>query len=247
MLSDLINENYKKLNDMDLYSLKYIMKNSQKIEKMNIEQLAIQCSTSKSSILRLTQKLGFSGYSEFKNYLKWKNQNPTADYHDLYSELKADFENTCLHLENSNQLESVVKLIKNSDQVFVYGTGQAQRYCAMELQRLFMQVNKYIYYVGASDEFRLVAKGLEKGSVVIILSLSGDIKKIRDVVQIMKLRDIKLISITNFQNNELAALADYRLYAVSSPIQIEKKLIHNSFANFFVVTEYLFREYLKKI
>ena len=34
MLSDLINENYKKLNDMDLYSLKYIMKNSQKIEKM---------------------------------------------------------------------------------------------------------------------------------------------------------------------------------------------------------------------
>ena len=71
MLSDLINENYKKLNDADLYSLKRIETIGKDIEKMNIEQVASHCDTSKSSILRLTQKLGFSGYSEFKNYIKW--------------------------------------------------------------------------------------------------------------------------------------------------------------------------------
>ena len=245
MLSDLINKNYKKLNDADLYSLKCITKSGRQIEKMNIEQLAAQCNTSKSSILRLTQKLGFSGLSEFKNYIKWKNQNPAADYKDLYAELKKDFENTYIQLEASNQLAAAAGLIRDSGQVLVYGTGQAQRHCAMELQRLFMQVNKYIYYVDASDEFRLLAKGLEKESTVIILSLSGNLNKVKDVVQMMKLRDIKLISLTNFQNNELAALADCRLYAVSAPVQIEENLIHNSFVNFLVVIECLFREYLK--
>lgn len=148
-------------------------------------------------------------------------------------------------MESSNQLEEIAKLIRDSNQVLVYGTGQAQRYCAMEFQRVFMQVNKYIYYVGASDEFRLLAKGLEKGSVVIIISLSGDLKKIKDIVQMMKLRDVKVISLTNFQNNELAALADHRLYAVSSDIPIGENLIHSSFVNFFVVIEYLFRKYLE--
>lgn len=75
MLSDLINENYKKLNDADLYSLKRIETIGKDIEKMNIEQVASHCDTSKSSILRLTQKLGFSGYSEFKNYINGKHLN----------------------------------------------------------------------------------------------------------------------------------------------------------------------------
>ena len=244
MLSDLINENYKKLNDADLYSLKRIETIGKDIEKMNIEQVASHCDTSKSSILRLTQKLGFSGYSEFKNYIKWKTPKSTAE-HLPYTDLKADFKNTCIHLESSNQLEEIAKLIRDSNQVLVYGTGQAQRYCAMEFQRVFMQVNKYIYYVGASDEFRLLAKGLEKGSVVIIISLIFFKSPDKDIVQMMKLRDVKVISLTNFQNNELAALADHRLYAVSSDIPIGENLIHSSFVNFFVVIEYLFRKYLE--
>ena len=142
-------------------------------------------------------------------------------------------------------MREIAQWIKDSNQVLVYGTGQAQRYCAMEFQRLFMQINKYVYYVGASDEFRLLAKGLKKGSTVIIISLSGDMKKIEDIVRMMKLKDIKIISLTNFHNNELAAIADYRLYAVSSEIPIGDNLIHNSFVDFFVVIEYLFREYLK--
>lgn len=244
MLLDLINKNYKALSDADLYSLKCIVEIGKGIEKMSIEQLASQCDTSKSSILRLTQKLGFSGYSEFKNYIKWESPKSVENV-ETYPDLKADFNNTCIHLENSNQLREIAQLIKDSNQVFVYGTGQAQRYCAMEFQRLFMQINKYIYYVGASDEFRLLAKGLEKGSTVIIISLSGDLNKIKDVVRMIKLKDVNIISLTNFHNNELSALADYRLYAVSSEISISENLIHNSFVNFLVVIEYLFREYLK--
>ena len=95
MLLDLINKNYKTLSDADLYSLKCIVEIGKGIEKMSIEQLASQCDTSKSSILRLTQKLGFSGYSEFKNYIKWESPKSVENV-ETYPDLKADFNNTCI-------------------------------------------------------------------------------------------------------------------------------------------------------
>ena len=47
------------------------------------------------------------------------------------------------------------------------------------------------------------------------------------------------------QQNKLSTLADYRLYMFSSPLEVEQKLIHNSFSNAYVVIEYLFRAYFK--
>lgn len=41
---------------------------------LGIDALAKACSVSRSSILRLAQKLGFSGYSEFRVFLKWEDQ-----------------------------------------------------------------------------------------------------------------------------------------------------------------------------
>ena len=74
MLIEAINKNYDKLNESDIQSLSIIMAIVYKISEMSIEDLANECNTSKSTILRLTQKLGFTGYSEFKNYLKWENK-----------------------------------------------------------------------------------------------------------------------------------------------------------------------------
>lgn len=65
MLIEAINKNYDKLNASDMQSLTIIMDDLYAIKDMNIEELAKKCNTSKSTILRLTQKLGFSGFSEF--------------------------------------------------------------------------------------------------------------------------------------------------------------------------------------
>lgn len=246
MLSEIINSHYDSFNQTDFYIIKAILSMHDQIEKMGIEELAKKCNTSKSSIMRLTQKLGFSGYSEFKNYVKWENhQKETKSVVNIFDHIKDDFQKTILQVEDSTKLEMLTKKIKNSKQIILYGTGQAQRYCAMEMQRLFMLVNKHMYYIGASDEFRLTCKNLDQDDLVIILSLSGNVKKIKETLQILKLNNVEVASITNMQNNELSGLSDYRLYAVSSPMEIENGLIHNSFINFFVIVEYLFRNYVQ--
>ena len=221
MLIEAINKNYDKLNASDMQSLTIIMDDLYAIKDMNIEELAKKCNTSKSTILRLTQKLGFSGFSEFKSCIKWDNADKfkKKDTSDIQN-IKLDFLSTCQQMETSTDLKDIVKLIHLSKNVVVYGTGQAQRYCAMEMQRMFMEVNKYIYYIGASDEFRM---------------------------QLLHLKGVKTASITNFHNNPLASLCDYRLYAVSSAVPLAGNVDHNSFVNFLTVLEYIFLSYLREV
>ena len=248
MLIEAINKNYDKLNASDMQSLTIIMDDLYAIKDMNIEELAKKCNTSKSTILRLTQKLGFSGFSEFKSCIKWDNADKfkKKDTSDIQN-IKLDFLSTCQQMETFTDLKDIVKLIHLSKNVVVYGTGQAQRYCAMEMQRMFMEVNKYIYYIGASDEFRMLSKNLNPDDFVIILSLSGNMEKIKDTMQLLHLKGVKTASITNFHNNPLASLCDYRLYAVSSAVPLAGNVDHNSFVNFLTVLEYIFLSYLREV
>lgn len=246
MLTEAINKNYDKLNDSDLQSLEIIMQHTQRIGNMTIEELANKCSTSKSTISRLAQKLGFSGYSEFKNCLKWENKNqiPGEDY-NYRQALKQDFTLTVQQMENSSSLLKAASEIHKCQNVVVYGTGQAQRHCAKELQRLLMQVNKYVSCVEATDEFRMLAKNLGPDDCVIILSLSGNADKIKETLQLLRLKNVKMISITNLQSNFLASMCNYNLYAVSSPLKLADNLYHNSFISFLTVIEYIFLAYLE--
>mgnify|MGYP001770350456 CR=1 FL=1 len=65
-LEGIINEHFNELNENEKAIIEYIIKNKANCQEMTIIELAKETLTSKSSILRLTQKLGFSGYSEFK-------------------------------------------------------------------------------------------------------------------------------------------------------------------------------------
>lgn len=71
-LEQLVNSNYSKLNDNDIYILRYILNNKEKCSTISINELAKLCNVSRTTVLRMVQKLGFDGYSEFKVYLKWQ-------------------------------------------------------------------------------------------------------------------------------------------------------------------------------
>ena len=246
MLTDLINEYYDTLNPTDIYVLEKILKLESSIDHIGIEELAKLCNTSKSTIMRIAKKVGFSGYSDFKSYIKWERcGEKNIEKTDLFGPIAYDFSETVKQMENSNQLKTLVKEIYDSNTVVLFGTGVGQRYCAEEMQRLFMQTNKHMYLIDGKEEFVLSSKGLGEGALVIVFSLSGNANFIEEALQVLKINGAKLASITNLQPNKLSSYADYRLYAVTSPLNLSNGLIHNSFIDFFVVIEYLFREFCK--
>ncbi|MDN6437426.1 MAG: MurR/RpiR family transcriptional regulator, partial [Lactococcus sp.] len=69
-LEILITQSQKNLSDMDLEILAYVVKHQKQVQNANIIDLSKAVHVSKSSVLRMTKKLGFSGYTEFKYFLK---------------------------------------------------------------------------------------------------------------------------------------------------------------------------------
>jgi len=85
-LQYLIQQHQSELSELDRGILNYILSNGDTVLSMGIVELSEQVHVSKSSILRLTKKLGFSGYSEFKYFLRHQQEQITT-----ISQQKNDF------------------------------------------------------------------------------------------------------------------------------------------------------------
>lgn len=66
MIEELITKHQKLFGELDKEIIAYMLNNPEQIKKLSITELADITFTSKSTVLRLVKKLGFSGYSEFK-------------------------------------------------------------------------------------------------------------------------------------------------------------------------------------
>lgn len=247
MLMEIVNKNYDKLNSTDITVLTYIVEHNGTIADMGIETLAKECFTSKSTVLRLVQKLGFSGYSDFKSYIKWEQENSQIqpDYQDRLDVVQRDIAQTVRGLRGSTDIVGLARAMISSRTIVLFGTGEAQRYCAREMQRSFMEIGVYLFFIGAHEELRMLSQTLGASDLIIFISLSGNTDRLQEVLRIAKVRGIKTASITNLHTNPLAEQCDLNAYAVSSPLVTERGLEHTSFASYFVVFESIFTHYLE--
>ncbi|MGN1400957.1 MAG: MurR/RpiR family transcriptional regulator [Bacillus sp. (in: firmicutes)] len=244
-LEELINIHYDQLHENDFHILKYILNHPNDCYNLGINDLAKKCNVSRSSILRLAQKLNFSGYSEFRVYLKWEYQEKnepksTNNYPELFKrEVDATFKN--LNMENMKQS---CTLIHRSRKVFVYGTGSAQLNVAFELQRSFVSLHKLMVIIHDKKEFETMLPIMNTEDCIIIISLSGDTPTLKPKVQKLIAKGIPIISITNLKNNQLAQMTKYNLYATSSEINLDNGVNYYSLATFYLVCEMLMYQYI---
>lgn len=241
---ELVNEHYDSLNDNELHMLNYIMNNKKESATLSINDLADRCNVSKSSLLRFTKKLGFSGYSEFKFYIKWENESKESnvDNVNVTESLIQDIQSTISHL-NLPQIDEICEIIYNARRVFLYGTGYSQMNVAKELQRNFMAINEYFYLIHDNEQIESIIQNLNSDDVVIIISLSGNSKILFPIMKQLSAKNIKAISMTNLNANYLSSMTPYNLYSTVSEVKTPIREL-NTFIPFYIVGEVLCRQYL---
>ncbi|PKG25332.1 MurR/RpiR family transcriptional regulator [Niallia nealsonii] len=239
----LINEHYNQLLEMDFHILKYILHNKNICYQLGINELADKCNVSRSSILRLAQKLGFSGYSEFRVYLKWQTQGEVIQEMNSTGNLYDDIQETIKYTKTKDY-EAICKLIDTSERIFVYGTGNLQLNCADELQRMFLSMQRHLYVIRAQKEFEIITQSLTANDLILIISFSGDTPIIFSAVQTLVAKGVPFVSITNLKSNRLATMTPYNLYAISSETKISDEVHIHTFSSFFIIGETLFRNYV---
>lgn len=248
-LEELINEHHTELNDNDLYTCNYISQNMHVCQNNTVSEIAQLANVSSSSIIRLVQKLGFKGYSEFRYFLK--SELDRIDRSSIINTTKIgssivleDMKSTIRLFEQNKSVENIYDLLSNSNRIYAYATGYGQSIMLQEFSRCLINVDIHLIIIPGQIELNLITKTLKPNDLLFIISLSGNIKKLQTDIHAVLLKGTPIISVTLFSQNELAHLAKYSLYYQVSNINPETRLNNSSFCTLMLVLTLLYEGYI---
>lgn len=209
----------------------YLMKNYKDIVGIDAKQIANKAFTSISTVTRMCKKLGFPGFKEFKLELiqelaniensKLSFENVDIDRnHDTkmiiekLSKLSISSLKETKLLQDPVVIEKVVNLIHEKKVIDFYGVGASHIVC-LDAQYKFMRIGKICNAFSQFDLQYIQAVNSTSDNLAIIVSYSGMTEEMVKISQILKDKNIQIISITKFSSNIVANLADYKLYVTS--------------------------------
>lgn len=194
------------------------------VPNLTISNLAEKVFTSSTSLHRLVKKLGFEGYTEFKyaveNYLdesQATSKSVTID-NDYFNQSIEDVKIT--YKLNEEKMDKVVKDLVCHDDLYCFGTGWKQK------QIIDNFANDLLYY-GHSfktlrniDDLRNASYHVDANSLVLIVSLSGDLKGYKDVMKDLIEKNITTIGVSRYTDNPLSKMTTHSLQFVDSTLNI---------------------------
>lgn len=197
-----------------------ILEKPKYVFETTITDVAKLAGCSEATLVRLARKLGYNGYPELKSsVLNLEEDISTALYNEISPEDNAMtivdkvFNAAKLALTDTQtimdpkQYEIALDYIIDSNQLFFIGAGDAY----VVAYSAYLKFSRIGYHAGCSKDFdvQLVeASKLTRNDVLIIISHSGKTQSLYDVAKCAKLKDTKIIAITNFPISPIAKIAD---------------------------------------
>ena len=233
-----IRELQDQLSDKEKQIADFMYSNMSEVLDLSIGDIAKKSGTSKSTVVRFCNRLGYSGLKEFK--IKFHGaatlpeiENTLVTWGDTVEEVKEKvFSGSINALRDSFMtldtlaIESATDILKKAKNIDIYGQGGSTP-IAMYLRHQFMKlgVRSSVYTDAQSQHLSLSQFG--KGDVAIAISCSGESPEIVAAMRWAKELGILVITITNFPDSTLGKLADFCLCNTAGPFFGEDK---NSFA-----------------
>jgi len=212
-LSKLYHQSKDNLTDNEKIILKYIISDPESIADLSINELAGRTLTSKSSVYRLAQKLGFYGYAELKYYIA--NEVKEAKLQEYTDSLEEDISATKKLFSNAFS-EEILHDIYHANKIFCYGTGAGQRNVLEDLKRCLYVVDRFAVNIGAPKELELASNSISEGDLLIIVSLSGNVQSIEASISRAQLNGAKVLGITLLSDSLLNQVSNNTLFFQSS-------------------------------
>ncbi len=242
-LEALVNENYKSFSESDLAVWKYLSGHRAECENIAIKKLAQKCCVSHSAVMRFAQKLGFKGFAELKLYLKMDGQKMP-----LHSELKhiCSLYQRVMDSMCEKNCDPIFEALGRARQVYIFGEGMVQASIKKEFKRIFMSAGRMFYDVPSGLEMYNLIPLIGNGDFCILVSVSGQNKKMVETAEKLRIIGVPLMSITKNRENTLAHLCDFNLYVDESNLfETPMHWQYESTTAYFILIDILFFKYLE--
>lgn len=241
-LDERVNANFNQLNDNDLQIANFVNTHVDLCKNLKIQDLAQHTHASNATIHRFTRKLGFDGYSDFKSFLKFESEKKNQLPSDSIESFRQEIENTFNYLDRIDY-ELLTNKMNDAGTIYLYGTGRAQINVAEEAQRILLTMHKNIIILYDEHELKMVLNKTVLQDLFFIISLSGETYQLKEVTQLLQLRQKYFISVTTMKDNTLAQQANYNVYVSSNTFYLNDGTDYSSFISYHIFFETLLRKY----
>lgn len=217
-----------KLTSTEQGIVNYILTNPEELEKISSRQLAELTYTSPATVVRICQKLGFSGYSEFKiKYLQEVNQTPRMDQinrtnpitsedslHRIVNKVAA-LEITAIEQTKKgidlDQLNRVSELLNQATCIDFYAFDN-NLHLAKNACSHFLYAGKQAVIHDSSNAQFMQAFASVEGHIAIIISRTGENPMLYRIANVLHERKIPLLVLTESRHSSLAKISTEHLY-----------------------------------
>lgn len=206
----------------------YILNEGENILHMSIKDLAKKTYTSPATIVRLCQKLGLEGYSDFKikysaelqidlanhnridvNFPFKETDNDITIAHKL-ANMNQEVITETIQLIDYNQLDKIVNLLYKSQDIDIYGTGNSLL-AALSFQHKMMRIQRNVNVKTIAGEQVFMSYNSNDKKIALIISYSGETYELIKIAKILKEKKTLIIVLTSIGDNHLSHYADYIL------------------------------------
>jgi len=183
---------------------------------ITVRELATATFVSTATIMRLCQKLGFSGYSEFIWHCKQlladtphiarqpANEGNTLPVH--FHQFMANYQQTFAWLTPQKR-QAFATLLRDKESFFLYGAGFSYLFSEY-LTRNLQVLGKTAYISGPVDSRNIFLSNAARYQVFIAVSRSGETEQVIDKARIARNVGMTVVAFTRASANTLAKLAD---------------------------------------
>ncbi|WP_313182961.1 MurR/RpiR family transcriptional regulator [Lacrimispora sp.] len=223
----------------------YLDDHPELIASNTLTELAQILNTSNTTIIRMTKRLGLSGFAEFKFLLEGLlKETHVIQEKNLLNQYNLFFQNL-VNMIDISDLEFMADRINHSNILYIIGVGLTKPIAEYTAKRL-MQLNKSVIYIYESHMIDLLPNLITSKDTVLFLSMSGETKTLVSAAGKLKYTGAALLAITNNGNSSLVKKM-HRSLCSGVPVNMYKNYDITSRTFLMIQADLLIELYLRTV
>ncbi|AUJ24896.1 MurR/RpiR family transcriptional regulator [Virgibacillus dokdonensis] len=237
----------KNVTELDIQLLSYIVENMDHVLKQGVRHIAKVNYTSPATIIRLSKKLGYTGFVDMYYHLlplvkevDEKKGNVEDDFPDITTKEFFD----CNGMETIHQFIHKVMQMEQT-YIFLYATGFSA-IAAEYLYKKLLVLGKKTILASGMDSIGVFENNLDHIGALVVISKSGETQQVIDKLVAAKEHNIFTVSFTKEIENRIANISDLNFKIMDNNKLDDRNMLPNIFfPRLLMAFELILKEYLK--
>ncbi|MFB7138421.1 MurR/RpiR family transcriptional regulator [Gottfriedia sp. NPDC056225] len=239
----------KNLTEIEIQVVQYIITNIDTVLQMGVRKIAKENFTSPATVIRLSKKLGYSGFVELYYQLLPLVKKAAVSQSEVVGDFLEISEKDFLDYNSMEDVQEFIQNVLNLRQsyIFIYATGFSAIAAEYLYKKLLVLGRKTIFASGM-DSIGVFENNMEDIGALVVISKSGETQLIIDKLQAAKENNIFTVSFTKEIENRIARLSDLNFKIIDHNKLDDRNVLPNSFfPSLMLMFEFIIKQYVETI